>query len=185
MWTCVYKLKRSWVKDYKRNLVISFITIVFLLHPKLTERSISAFKCVEIDNGYSVARIDTNLECYSETHIKWILFVAIPIIILWVLLCPALALGAMYYGDPDPESNSMKAYLLILYEGLKPEAMYWEFVNTLRKGVILMSLLFSRNLSIWVSMVVLGLTARWEVLLKPYSNPENSRLEYLAMMAGF
>lgn len=62
MWTVVKKVKPEWVKDLQRNFVISFISVVFLLHPKLTERSISIFKCVEIDNGYSVAKIDTNLE---------------------------------------------------------------------------------------------------------------------------
>ncbi len=62
MWIMVYYFKRKWVKDITRNLVISFITIIFLLHPKLAERSIGIFKCVEIDDGYSVARMDTNME---------------------------------------------------------------------------------------------------------------------------
>ena len=71
MWVTIRYIKQGWVKDIKRNLVISFITVVFLLHPKLTERSISIFKCVEIDEGYKVAKIDTNIECYSWTHLKW------------------------------------------------------------------------------------------------------------------
>ena len=69
LWVIVYLLKRKWVKDLKRNLVISFISIVFLLHPKLTEQSLSMFRCVEIDDGVSMMRMDTDIECYSSKHL--------------------------------------------------------------------------------------------------------------------
>lgn len=44
MWVSVKFFKPEWVKDLPRNLVISFITIVFLLHPKMTEKSLNIFK---------------------------------------------------------------------------------------------------------------------------------------------
>lgn len=62
--------------------------------------------------------------------------------------------------------------------------MYWEFINTLRKAAILMSLLFSRTVAIYISIMVLILTARLQVLLKPYKDPENYKVEFLAIMAG-
>jgi len=44
IWTIVYIFNKKWVKNFKRNLIISFISIVFLMHPKLTESSINAFR---------------------------------------------------------------------------------------------------------------------------------------------
>lgn len=62
MWIIVKKIKPDSVRDLKRNIVISFISVVFLLHPKLTERSVSLFKCVEIDDGFKVVSMDTTIE---------------------------------------------------------------------------------------------------------------------------
>lgn len=61
-WVILYHLRRDWVKDMTRNLVISFISIVYLLHPKLTEQSLGFFRCVEVDEDRRVARIDTDIE---------------------------------------------------------------------------------------------------------------------------
>lgn len=44
IWTIVYVLNRKWVPNMKRNLVISFISILFLLHPKLAQSGISIFR---------------------------------------------------------------------------------------------------------------------------------------------
>ena len=45
-----------------RNLVISITSIVLLLHPKLAEKSLNAFRCIEIDDNMKVARFDTDFE---------------------------------------------------------------------------------------------------------------------------
>ena len=44
IWLGVLLLKPKWVKSLERNLVISFISILFLLHPKLTEQSLGLFR---------------------------------------------------------------------------------------------------------------------------------------------
>ena len=44
IWIIVYLMKNDWVKSMTRNLIISFITILFLLHPKLTEQSLNVFR---------------------------------------------------------------------------------------------------------------------------------------------
>ena len=44
IWLIIYAINRKYVKNLTRNLVISGISIVFLLHPKLTQQSINAFR---------------------------------------------------------------------------------------------------------------------------------------------
>lgn len=69
IWILVKLCRPKWVKNLARNLVISFISILFLLHPKLTEQSLGMFRCVSVDDGESRMRIDPNTVCYSREHI--------------------------------------------------------------------------------------------------------------------
>ena len=52
----------EWKKRLKRNLIISFISIIFLLHPKLAELGINIFRCVDIDVNSQKVRMDTEIE---------------------------------------------------------------------------------------------------------------------------
>ena len=184
IWLIVFLIKRSWVKNMTRNLIISFITIVFLLHPKLTEQSINVFKCIEIDDGVAVAKIDTNIGCYSSTHLKWCFMIAAPILIVWVIALPIFSLVTLAKNITSTKENKTKEYLLILYQGLKPNRFYWEFVNIFRKFIILLCLLFSINIAIVLSLFVLVITGRLQIILRPYKDAANSRIEFIAIMAG-
>jgi len=44
IWVLVYFLKRKWVRDLQRNIAISFISIIFLLHPKMALEGFSIFR---------------------------------------------------------------------------------------------------------------------------------------------
>ena len=43
-WIILYFFRRKYVKSLQRNLAISFISIIFLMHPKLTEQSLALFR---------------------------------------------------------------------------------------------------------------------------------------------
>lgn len=62
IWSIIYLVKRKWVEDLKQFIVVSFICICFLMHPKITKESFSMFRCVEIDDGIKAVRIDTSIE---------------------------------------------------------------------------------------------------------------------------
>ncbi|CAI2378011.1 unnamed protein product [Moneuplotes crassus] len=184
IWLILYLINRKWVKDLKRSLIISLITVIFILHPKLTERSISIFRCVSIDEDVQVVSIDTNIGCYSYTHIKWSLLIAMPMIIIWVISCPLIVLILILKGKHQDKNGAVRRYFLNMYQGLKPNAVYWEFVNTLRKIIILLSLLMTKTVSIFISLSVLIITSRIQINLKPYKNEAHSRVEYLAVISG-
>ena len=57
IWVVIYFIKHKWVPELKRNIAISFISIMLLLHPTLAENSLSIFQCVEIDDNESKVRI--------------------------------------------------------------------------------------------------------------------------------
>jgi hypothetical protein len=184
IWLAIYFAHRKWVVNLKRCFIISFISIVFLLHPKLTELSFNLFRCVEIDEGESRVRIDTSMECFSYEHISWLMLLSFPILIVWVSVCPLIALYLLYHDFKKNINSKKKQYLLILYQGLKKTKFYWEFVNTLRKVLLLFILMLSDTLKILFSWSLLYLTIRLQIYLKPYKDEENNKIEVLALTAG-
>ena len=62
IWIFIYLVRQKWIPELKRNITISFISIIFLLHPTLAENSLSIFQCVEIDNNISKVLIYTEME---------------------------------------------------------------------------------------------------------------------------
>ena len=62
IWVLIYMVKRNWVPELQRIIAISFISIVFLLHPTLAKNSLSIFQCVEIDEGINKVLIYTEME---------------------------------------------------------------------------------------------------------------------------
>ena len=183
IWVCLRLVNQRIVKSLERNIVISFISIMFLLHPKLTENALSIFRCIDIDDGESRVRLDTSMECYSSEHLKWIAIIGIPILIIWVIAMPIIAF-ILLWKNIKKSSNKVKQYMLILYQGLKLDKFYWEFVNTIRKVIILSSFALTPVLRILVSAAVLIFTMRLQKSLQPYKNEDNNTIELYALVAG-
>ena len=172
-----YAYFKNKTKQIKRYLGISFISILFLLHPKLTQKGLSIFRCVDIDKGVSRVRIDTDMVCYSAEHLKWCALLGAPILVIWVITLPVIALVLMYKNVRKAEENKVKQYFLILYQGIKIKHFYWEFINSLRKVVILTTFLLPGTYGIMTSMLILVIIWRFQNYLHPYKEEKNNKLE--------
>ena len=188
IWVIVYFSKHKWVPDLKRNIAISFISILFILHPTLAQNSLSIFQWVEIDDDVSKVRIFTDMDWLNNEHLSWCFIIGLPILAIWVTFTPIFALILLAKNINKNEDNRIKQYMLILYQGLKPNRYYWEFVNTLRKVLILMSfallVVVSLAYKILISLMILLFTFRIQVRLKPYKNDNYNNIEILAIFAG-
>jgi hypothetical protein len=69
------------------------VIVLFLVHPDLTLQAFSMFACKQIglsdDSYYLIA--DLNRQCYTSSHIGWVLGVAVPMLFLWVFGVPMAA----------------------------------------------------------------------------------------------
>ena len=129
-------LFRKWFTDFKRNVVISTITVIFLLHPTLTQTAFGMFQCIQVDlNEYKV-RIDLSMTWYSTEHLTWWFIIGLPMIVLFVFGCPIIALVILIKNRKDLHKTNIQRYFIVLYQGLKDNRFYWEFVNTFRKVMI-------------------------------------------------
>ena len=114
--------------------------------------------------------------------------ISFPSIIIWVILTPVIAFVILFKNRNNLESDNIKLYYLILYQGFKKKAFYWEFVNVFRKVIIIalntiLSLL-SVNYRLMMCIVILVVVERMQKRLKPYKAQENNDLEIKAIIAG-
>ena len=111
-----------------------------------------------------------------------------PIIIWWVFGSFLFALYVLIKNRHHLEEGQVKRYFLILYQGLRPEVFYWEFVNTLRKVLILMwNVILSSYDGIYramVSIAILLIIFRVQIYLKPYKDSKNNEIEMKAILVG-
>ena len=86
------------------------------------------------------------------------------------------------------EDESVKKYYLILYQGLTRQVFYWEFVNTIRKVIIIgfntILSVISLTYRLFLCVVLLIIVERLQQKLKPYKLKENNRTEIKAIVAG-
>lgn len=142
--------------DLRRGIGVSFICIIFLFHPTLTSESLSVFLCNQIDENQYRMTHHLEYKCYSVQHLQWAIFVAVPILAIWVIGLPVIGLIILTKNRNKLDDWSIKKYFLIVYQGLKPTCYYWEFVNTFRKFIILginaLTNSFSTNYKLFMSI---------------------------------
>mmetsp|Transcript_11107 Transcript_11107/g.9835 ORF Transcript_11107/g.9835 Transcript_11107/m.9835 type:complete len:229 (+) Transcript_11107:246-932(+) len=78
----------------------------------------------------------------------------------------------------------MNHYFLILNQGLRIDVFYWEFINTLRKILILLAFLCEDWLKVLLASLVLVITVRIQVAIHPYKVEQNNNVEIMAVFAG-
>jgi uncharacterized membrane protein len=109
-------------------------------------------------------------------------------IIFWVIGAPLFVLIILIKNRNNLEDPSIQRYYLVLYQGLKPEVFYWEFVNTMRKVIMpLSSVVLSTASGFYRAMIavlILIIIFRVQQKLKPYKLEENNQIEIFAIMAG-
>ena len=98
---------------------------------------------------------------------------------------PIFAFFLLYQSlNSNTKYPKIKQYFLILYQGLKPTKFYWEFVNSLRKVLILVAFLLPTAYKIVSSVSVLIIIWRIQYFLQPYKNSQFNNVEILGINAA-
>ena len=129
-----------------------------------------------------------DFDCYSSEHITWIMVIAVPSLIIWVIGVPLFAFIVLSINRHSLDSGPVKKIFLVLYQGLEQKAFYWEFVNTIRKVLLL---LFSTVLSVFpltysalISITILVVLIHIQMKIDPYEDKKHNHIEIKAVIAG-
>jgi len=142
---------------------------------------------VTIEDDTDRVSIDLDMDCFSSTHLMWIFLLGAPMFIIYGIGIPLIAFIILKTRD-NLESIETKRYFLMLYQGFKPRRFFWEFVNTLRKIIIMFLSIFLARVSLYMKTASIIITLlfflRVQICLSPYKLEDNNRLERLEMTTG-
>jgi hypothetical protein len=188
VWGILYLISRKYFGDILRNIVVTTIVIIFLLHPTLTKVSLELFQWVEIDENKYNVKIDLEIEWYSADHLKWCSILSVPMLIVWVFGCPILIGIILFRNRHSLNEPHIQRYFLLLYQGLRPKVFYWEIINTLRKVLIVAVNVLMSTLPLTYSgitaVLILIFFIRLQLRLHPYKLEINNTLEIEAVVTG-
>ena len=156
------------------------ITVLFFLHPSLTQKGISFFNCTKI-NGISRMVYDLEVVCLERTHLLWAILVGVPVILLWSIGLPLFGIFFIVKNKKHLHVETFRTKYLILYQGLKPNRSFWEMVNIIRKVILLMINVFIPDdqyfYKVMVGFLFLFTYMRVQQKLQPFKSKMLNTLE--------
>ena len=163
---------------------------MFLILPTLIETGLSLFQCIEIDNGDFRIISDLEITWYSPKHVLWLVILSIPILSVWVFGTQILIFLYLVKNRKKLNSVSVKKNFHIIYIGYKDEVFYWEFVNTIKKFILISFNVFFSQLSKsykgMAAIITLIIITRIQMFLNPYKLKVNNEVENFSNVAiGF
>lgn len=148
-WGCVHlarpRLPLGWRVDPSTcwdRFVMSVVVVAFMVHPTLTKNTMSLFTCRQLGTA-SFLVSDLDIPCFSSQHSSWVLALALPALLLYVIGIPCAAFLLLYRQREHLRGERAEAggdvplpvrkKLGFLFNGFKPAFYYWEVVISMRK----------------------------------------------------
>jgi hypothetical protein len=69
-------------------------------------RSFLHYFCQTLEEGLSVLRADPGIECGTSLHLWWLLLVAVPSLLIWVIGLPAAAMLKLHVYSKEHSHNT-------------------------------------------------------------------------------
>jgi hypothetical protein len=166
----------------------SIVTVFFLIHPQVLTYMFAAFNCMEIEDGEFWLMVDLDIECWEGDHTTYAIAVALPGLLVWGLLIPAVCMVILIKQRNFLEDIRQKLSLGFLYLGFKRESFYWEFVILYRKVLLITYSVFLRNVSINAQALTVLLTLIVYLYIQnkyqPYATKDLNKLENYSILVS-
>ena len=164
-----------------RQVYVTTIVILFLGHPTLTRYGLNLYMCMELDEGKQWLLKDLQTQCWTSEHKMWSLAIGVPMILIWVISTPLLGYLYLRRNASNLDEEVFFSRFRMLYQGLKVEFYYWEFINIFRKVfLVITNVLLSSQPDIFkalLALFILALFLRLQTKMRPYKNELINDLE--------
>merc|ERR1711865_319839 len=126
------KLTADKKKDYT---ILSIVLMLFLCYPMLVKLTLSMLKCPLVGSTpYLMA--DLQEPCFQGRHIKYFMFLTIPLLLLYVLGLPLIAALIVLRNREHLHKKHFYTRYGLLYMGYRPGREWWELVIAFRKVTV-------------------------------------------------
>lgn len=176
------------MKAIPHKVVTSMVIIVFILHPSLTKVTFSIFSCSELLPSQYWLITDMSIRCWDMEHLKNIVSIALPSMIVWIFGLPLFCLGLLYRTRQRLSAELIQIKYSFLYKGYKPEYYYWEFVILYRKVALVCASVFLSSISTMVQalsiLAILLICLFVHAAVKPFRTPVFNMLETKSILVS-
>ena len=184
VWFIIYSKrhrKTVWkhLVEMNNRVTTSIVVIMFMIHPNIVKTSIYGFRCKNLSNLSNPVYFldqDYEMQCWESTHLKWVLFLALPSLILWGFGIPMLALFHIRRNLEKFQDFEFKKAFGFLYDGYKLDRYFWEFVILYRKITMVFILVFLVTYSLATQalaiLAVCFLSYLIHIKSQPFIDPE-------------
>ena len=164
----------KYILQMNNRLMTSMVVIMFIIHPTIVKTSIFSFRCTNLSNTnepiYYLEK-DYEMQCWESTHLKWVLIVALPALIIWGFGLPMLALYTIRKNLEKLNDFEFKKAYGFLYDGYKIERYFWEIVILYRKIIMVFISVFLVTYSLSTQALAVLAVSFLSYILQIKSNP--------------
>ena len=193
-WIIYFKLRGREVirnKNFSNQAIATIVIICFNLQPNIIKSCFELFRCINLyrtDTPVNFLTSDYDLQCWTSEHMLWINLLSIPALIVWGLGLPVFVFYILRKNITNLESIDFKKKYSFLYVGYKQERCYWELFILIRKLLLICIIVFagfrSKNLQMYLSVVLVTLSYLAQKQNQPFSNESLNNLENVSLISA-
>ena len=162
-------------QDIPSKLIASFVLAIFILHTSLTKVLFSAFACRELLPGEFWLSSDLSIRCWQGDHVKNILTIALPGILVWIIGLPTLCLLILVRIKRLLNDLKTKIKYSFLYKGYTATFYFWEFCILYRKILVVCVSVFLTTVSLSLQALTMLAVILISLFAQQYFNPFSTR----------
>lgn len=106
--------KNVYFRYFLKSTIASFIVVCETQYTTIVVSFLKIFDCVRLDSNYSTQYLKyaTNIECYSDEHISFILKIGLPFLVIWILGLPIIFFIKLYQVKKNLERRKLSFKML-------------------------------------------------------------------------
>lgn len=168
----------------KINFWRMFLYLLFLIYPTVSSTVLRHYVCREFD-GFSYLWADLKEKCFTD---RWTQFSygGIALILMYPIGIPLFFFALLERNRRELHTATVKAKLGFLYAGYRPEAWWFELIDTSHKLIVTSILgFFPAEFQLPVGMSVVTLYLCTLLRQAPYLRTDDDRLHLIAQTEIF
>ena len=182
----ILKLYKKMI-DLNSRFVTTYIFIIFMVFPSITQKMVDQFNCQYYNNEYRL-RKDLQVYCYVGYQLYFTLGVALPGLLIYSIGIPAGVLYLMRLDKDKLETINVKQKFGFLINGYKRKFFYWEIILMYRKVLMIFISVFLNGIGLIVQalvmLIVLVIFIQINNLKRPFADRALNEIENFSLMTA-
>ena len=163
--------------------------VVFLFnHPDIVNQVFGVFKCYKVGNGLNdfYLNADMTQQCWTHEHYSWLLILAFPMLIVYVIGVP-LSLAVNIYRVSDDLSTPDAALFQFMFLKYRKEFWYWQFLLIFRQVLMIAISVFEKSTGAQSLMAILLCVAMLlgHAFVLPFYDDRVNNFEFFSVFTSF